>query len=503
MLKNSFKVFGEKIKAFFLLRKKLAIVLLLVIVLLSYFIFRSNKTNTLNTEIVKITNLVQSVRATGQVISNTDLNLSFNKSGTVKSVKVKVGDTVQAGQILATLDQGQAQATLTQARGGLMSAQAKYGSSSTNNGNALSEVSFTSAQIDLENTKKAQDILVSNAYKTLLNSTIEVVPEDLGKDYVTPIISGTYLLDKEGVINIKNYQSQNGYSFDLSGLATGSGNLNYNTPQPLGNSGLLIKLSPNQDTGSIVNWKIEIPNKNAVDYLKNYNAYQDALKTRDIAVSNAEASLSEKRAQLSVGGAEIVFAQGVLQSAEAAYEDTIIRAPASGTVTRVDIKYGELADAGKSVITVQDIKNLYIEALINEANISLLKVAQSVEITFDAFGKDKKFTGVIAQIDPSAQTNNGVVNYKIKVSIDKSDEIIRPGMNANINVLAGQKNNVLAVPNIAITRQGEKSFVDIITNDNSESSERREVVTGFMGDNNLVEIVSGLSENEKVVLYTN
>ena len=498
-LKNTF----EKIKIFLVLKKKAVLIILAIIIVICFFIFRSNKTNTLNTEIVKVTNLVQSVRATGQVISNTDLNLSFNKSGVVKSLKVKVGDTVQSGQILATLDQGQAQASLTQARGSLMSAQAKYGSSSTNNGNALSEVSFTSAQIDLENIKKAQDLLVNNAYNTLLNSTIEAVPQDLNKDYVAPLISGTYLLNKEGIINIKIYQSVNGHSFDLSGLVNGYGTLNYNSPQPLGDSGLYIKIAPDSTNSTDINWKIEIPNKNTSDYLKNYNAYQDALKARDIAVSNAESVLAQKKAELSVGGAEIVFAQGVLQSAEATYEDTIIRAPANGTVTMVDIKYGELANAGKSVITVQDIKNLYIEALINEANISLLKVAQSVEITFDAFGKDKKFTGVIAQIDPSAQTNNGVVNYKIKVSIDKSDETIRPGMNANINVLAGQKNNVLAVPNIAITRQGEKSFVDIITNDKSESNEKREVVTGFVGDNNLVEIISGLSENEKVVLYTN
>ncbi|MCX6755638.1 MAG: efflux RND transporter periplasmic adaptor subunit [Candidatus Nomurabacteria bacterium] len=497
-LKNTF----EKIKIFLVLKKKAVLIILAIIIVICFFIFRSNKTNTLNTEIVKVTNLVQSVRATGQVISNTDLNLSFNKSGVVKSLKVKVGDTVQSGQILATLDQGQAQASLTQARGGLMSAQAKYGSSSTNNGNALSEVSFTSAQIDLENIKKAQDILVDNAYRTLLNSTLQAEAINQQDFYDAPIITGNYTCQKEGTYNLSTYGSMGGVSINYYGIENGN-ILITDAPRALGNCGLFLSFDKTKILQTSIDFEINIPNKHSVDYLKNYNAYQDALKARDIAVSNAESVLAQKKAELSVGGAEIVFAQGVLQSAEATYEDTIIRAPANGTVTMVDIKYGELANAGKSVITVQDIKNLYIEALINEANISLLKVAQSVEITFDAFGKDKKFTGVIAQIDPSAQTNNGVVNYKIKVSIDKSDETIRPGMNANINVLAGQKNNVLAVPNIAITRQGEKSFVDIITNDNSESNKRREVVTGFIGDNNLVEIVSGLSENEKVVLNTN
>ncbi|MCX6752823.1 MAG: efflux RND transporter periplasmic adaptor subunit [Candidatus Nomurabacteria bacterium] len=500
---DKFKNTFEKVKNLIIKKKKISIIILIVLVVVSFFVFRSNKTNTLNIFTVKYTDLKQSVRATGQVISNTDLNLSFNKGGVVKGVSVAVGDTVKAGQVLAHLDQGEALATLTQARGSLMSAQAKYGTGSTAGGTALSEVSFSSAEIDLENVKKAQDILVNNAYNTLLNSTIEAVPEDSSNDYVNPVISGTYSLGKEGTLNIKNYQSVNGYSFDLSGLTTGTGSLNYNTPQPLGNSGLYIKLPSDSSNSSVVDWKIVIPNTHAVDYLKNYNAYQDALKNRDIAVSNAEANLSQKKAELSVGGAEIVFAQGVLQSAEAAYENTVIRAPADGTITRVDIKYGELAEAGKSVITIEDIKNLYIEALINEANIAYLKLGQNVDITFDAFGNDKKFTGVIAQIDPSAQTNNGVVNYKIKVSINEQNEIIRPGMNANINVDAGGKTHVIAIPAVALIKKDGKNFVDIVKNDNSESNEQRELHIGFVGDNNLVEITSGLNENEQIALTVN
>jgi len=144
--------------------------------------------------------------------------------------------------------------------------------------------------------------------------------------------------------------------------------------------------------------------------------------------------------------------------------------------------------------------NLYIEALINESNIAYLKLAQTVSITFDAFGNDKQFTGSVVHINPSADTNDGVVNYKIKVSIDEKDDTIRPGMNANIDVLAGEVKNVLSIPYAAVSQESGQSFVNVLIDPKKKSYERRNVQTGFIGDNNLVEIVSGLNQDEKIVL---
>ena len=138
--------------------------------------------------------------------------------------------------------------------------------------------------------------------------------------------------------------------------------------------------------------------------------------------------------------------------------------------------------------------------MINEANIAHLKIGQSVSITFDAFGTSKKFTGIIAHIDPSADTNGGVVNYKIKVSIDGKDGTIRPGMNANIDVLAGEMKGVLSIPYAAVTKKDGKSFVNVLTDEKKKKYTEREIQTGFVGDNNLVEITSGLSANEKIAL---
>jgi RND family efflux transporter MFP subunit len=476
-----------------------------------FFIFRGDKSNVVSIESVKYVDLTRSIRATGQVISDTDLKLSFNKAGVVKSLKVAVGDKVKSGQILATLDQGQVLATLTVARGALLSARAKYNKilegASTEEVN-LARVALKNAETDLVNTKANQAILVSNAYRNLLNSSVAAFAVSSSNDQVAPTISGTYVLGKEGDMRITTLQGGNNSYFNVSGLITASGIISTTAPQPIGDSGLYI-LFP-AGFAYQTDWVISIPNKKAANYLSNYNAYKNALETETSVVSSAQSLVDQKQAELNLklasarsvdldmGQAEVLSAEGSLQSAQAAFEDTIIRAPSAGTITKVDIKYGELASASAPVITIEDVDNLYIEALINEANIAYLKVGQPVSITFDAFGGDKKFTGTIAQVDPSAETSDGVVNYKIKVSLAGKDATIRPGMNANIDVSAGGATNVLAISNVLIIKKDGKTFVNVITDEKKKKYKEVEVKTGFVGDSNLVEIVSGLKEGDKV-----
>ncbi len=506
--------FFGKIKNFIVSKYKILIVAVVVLLLASYFVFSSQKTNSVNTDTVKYADLSRDVKATGQVVSKTDLSLSFNKASVVKSVSVSVGDHVTAGQSLATLDQGQALATLTQAKGALLGAEAKYNkilNGATNEEIKLAEVALKNAQNDLENVKNNQENLVTNAYGSLLNSTLSAESTSTSSTQSAPTISGTYKKGQEGVITISVYQGGNGGYFSTSGLVTSSGVVSSTTPQPIGDSGLYIQFSSNTSTYQ-GDWSISIPNQKASNYLTNLNAYNSALKTQTSAVGSASSLVDQRQAELDlkkakatntdldIAQSDVLQAQGNLQGAQSAYDDTIIRAPASGTITSVDIKYGEMSQIGKSVITLEDIDNLYIEALINEANIAYLKVGQNANVTFDAFGKDKNFTGIVAEIDPSAQTNNGVVNYKIKVSINEKDVTIRPGMNANVTISAGGVSHVLSIPFIAVVKKNDKSYVSVVTDDKNNGFTESPVSTGFLGDNNLVEIVSGLSLGDKIVI---
>lgn len=494
---SSFKQFLKRIVK----KKRTWFILGVVLIVLSIIVFKPNdNVKNVVSEVAKISDLKQTVLATGQVVSNTDLNLSFNTTGTVKDIKVKVGDKVKAGQVLATLDQGGEAASLTSARGALAAAQARL--KRTLEGASYEEVALS--ETILNQTKLTQNTLVENAYQNLLNSTPEAVPEDGTSDYAAPIISGTYSLGKEGKIYLDMYYSSGGRSFTISGLVEGVGLVDTITPQAIGNSGLYIKF-PESSNNNISKWVIEIPNKKAANYLTNYNAYQLTLSQAKATIDQREAELALKKSSargsdIDLANADILSAEGQYQAALARYNNTIIKAPVEGTVTRIDIKVGELTQALKSVIILQDVSNIYLETNINEANINSLSVGMPVDITYDSFGTDKIFKGTIAKIDPSSTIVSGVVNYKVTVSTEQISEL-RPGMTANMTIKVKEKNNVIAIPSRSIiTKDNGDRVVRIVTNTKNKNYKSVPVVTGLEGDGGLVEVLSGISSGDEFVV---
>src|SRR5690348_1115868 len=145
-----------------------------VVLLIGLIIVRArNQPANVLTDTARVQNLTQTVLATGQVVRSTDLDLSFQASGVVRSISVKEGDQVKPGQVLATLDQKPAQASLTQARGALAQAQANYdkilaGASSEDV--AVAQAAVDASQAALQATQSQQTVLVANAQNTMLNS---------------------------------------------------------------------------------------------------------------------------------------------------------------------------------------------------------------------------------------------------------------------------------------------------------------------------------------------
>lgn len=482
-----------------LFRKKRAWAILIIAIIFLVYIFKPAST-TLSVVIdqARYIDLKQTVLATGQVTSNTDLNLSFNSTGVVKSLRVKVGDKVKRGDILATIDQGSVFASLTQARGALAAAEARLK-------RIQESEEVTLAQVNLDQTKIIQDTLVKSAYIKLLNSTPEALPSDGDENYEAPTISGSYSLGKEGSIILDIYQSQGGHSFSVSGIVAGSGVANTLTPQPIGNSGLYI-IFP-EDINPNLDWIITLPNKKAANYITNLNAYNEAVANAQSEIDKRTTELALKKARftgsdIDLARADVVSAQGQLQAAQAKYEDTLLRAPADGTVTSIDIKLGELSEVQKPVIIIQDISNLYIEAKINESSIANIQLGQKVSMTFDAFGPGRIFDGNVVHIDPSAVTTDGIVNYKINTSILSLDKAIRSGMNADIAVITAEKSNTLVIPKAALVTKDSKTYANVITDKKRKKYKEVEVTTGLIGDGNLIEIISGLSDGQDIAIVS-
>jgi RND family efflux transporter MFP subunit len=513
----------------FLTKKYILIAIgVLVVGGIAYGALRPKVDSSIQTETVKQQNIKQTVLATGQVSSSTDLSLNFKGSGVVARVNAKVGQVAKAGDILANLDQRDQLASLTQARGSYAQALANYNKvvagaagpevDIARAGVTAAQTSLTNAKASYDATVTQQNILVNNALSTMLNSGLAAKRTTSDSGAVEVTISGAYNNTEQGAYKF-SILAEGVYKIQYWGLESGKQNIQRGVAQPLGTRGLYITFSTTGTlpVGSI--WTIDIPNTQASTYLTNSNAYQAALQTRDQALQNAQnavfvaqsaldqanATLAQKQSaarpeDVAVARAQLLSASGQVQGAEAMLESTVIRAPAAGTITTVDIKVGEQATAAKAAIVLQDVDNLHLEANISEANIAAIKLGQEVELNFDALGADRKFKGVIQLIDPASTVVSGVVNYKVTASVEKLPEI-KPGMTANMTVLVGAKDNVLAVPSRAVVSHDGKKFVRVITDSKKKTYKEVQVETGMEADGGLVEITSGLSAGQEIVSF--
>ena len=474
----------------FLTKKRViwgSLILVVGILILSNVFGRGKGPGNIQTDTVKRQDLVQTVLATGQVVSNTDLNLSFQGSGVVRQVLVKEGSRVATGQTLAVLDQAAARATLTSAQGSLAQAKANYDK-------VVAGASNEDVQVSKAAVAAAQTTL-ANAYSAMLNSGLAAIPGSSNSSAGTIAITGTYTGQNQGQYTITIY----GSSYNLKGIDSDYENITRGVPIALGTHGLYATFS---STGTFNNgdaWTVSIPNTQASTYLANYNAYQAAQS----ALAQAQAALALKQAaarpqDVEAAQAAMLSAQGQVDSAQATLNNTVLRAPSDGTITQVDIKVGELGTALQEVMILQDVQHLHVEANVSEADIASLAVGQSVDYTFDALGPDRHFGGKVQIVNPASTVISGVVNYKVTASVDEVPDV-KPGMTANMTVMAAQKKGALAVPSNAVVNHDQKKFVRVIDDPQKKTYHEVEVQTGLNADGGLIEILSGLSEGQEIV----
>ena len=117
-----------KVPKFFKKKRNIWITVIVVLIIIILFLIfgRKNNAGAIQTGFAIKQNLGETVLSTGQVVSGTDLDLSFQSAGVVRNVSVKEGDKVTQGQVLAYINQSGAFATLTSAQGALAQAQANY-----------------------------------------------------------------------------------------------------------------------------------------------------------------------------------------------------------------------------------------------------------------------------------------------------------------------------------------------------------------------------------------
>ena len=177
--------------------------------------------------------------------------------------------------------------------------------------------------------------------------------------------------------------------------------------------------------------------------------------------------------------------------------------PINGVILKRNVDPFEttVANSPTPVFTVGDPNDLYIETEVPESDITKIKIGQSASVTFDALTPQDIFPAKVTEIDPSSTVIQDVVDYRIKLKLDNLDERIKSGMSANIDIHTAETDNVLMVPQRAVTTEGNNQSVQILNAD-GKTTTKVQIQTGLSGDEGMVEVKSGLKEGQKVVTFT-
>lgn len=508
-----------KIPKFLKRKRNLWIIGILAVVIIGgIFLFsRRNNSSNIQTGFVTKQNLQETVLSTGQVVSGINLNLSFQGSGVVRRVNVNEGDKVYAGQVLASLDQSSALATLTSAQGSLAQAQASYDKLA--NGatafdiQALQDAVIT-AKVNLNNSYNGALATLNSAYTAIYNAYTTVTTLQ-NNDFSVSDQEGIRVQENRNNINEKLVSAR--ASIDQANTTAGIDLAISNLISYLNSVFNSLQIVRDQCDLGIYYSKVSSTDKASIDSQKTYistatgsvTTLQNSIATYNASLQTAEHNLTAKQSparpeDINLAKAQILSAQGQVDSARAVLNNLIVTAPQSGTITQVDVKVGELATPSKEVMVLQNISDLHAEADVSEANIASLQVGQPIDYTFDALGPDQHFAGKVLSVNPASTVISGVVNYLVKGSFDPPAggvPGIKPGMTANMTILVAKKDNALAVPSTAVINKNNKQYVRVIDDSKNKTYHEVEVKTGLQADGGLLEILSGLNDGQQIVTY--
>ncbi|MFA6430232.1 MAG: HlyD family efflux transporter periplasmic adaptor subunit [Candidatus Paceibacterota bacterium] len=493
------KIDFRKTKGFVLKHKIISAVIIIVLIYSGYLLFSKvfTKTKTVEYTFGKVQkgDLVVSISGSGQVSTLSKVSIKPNTTGQtqtlgqITSVKVKNGDYVKAGQIVAILDGKNALQTLNQAKASVTSAQASYDKlvKGMTDSEALSvNNTLTQAQTSLDNAKQNILIKLKSAYTTASNSIYLSTDSFFENNPVSS--SPSFKIDG---VSFLNYQLENNINigrYDIGiMLNTWRGNIrnqtigddlvasinnaisnlnmmrNYFDDMTIlfasystaSNSSGQSSINTNKSTASSARGSIDSLISDLVSTLQSYNNTVFSLQQAkdNLALKLEPASEDD----LAVQKASLDNAKANLANAEEAYSSRIITAPFDGQIGGLSAEVGQQVSSSDSLATLITSEKV-INVTLNEVDAAKVSGGNIVKISFDSL-PGLSLTGVVGYIDPLGTVSQGVVSYAVQIKMDKQDEQVKAGMTASVSIITTQHSGTLIIPTSAITTIGGKKFV--------------------------------------------
>jgi HlyD family secretion protein len=445
----------------------------------------------LQTAKATVGDLILYANGTGTTMPVEESNFGFNTSGQVSEIFVKIGDPVEAGQVLAQLDD-------------------------------------TEAQIDLAEAQEAMNALTSDAARATATQTLAEAQSsfDLAKETLEFLISPEVLYWEEKVAEreqlladaqaaAKTYTSdepkQKATESETS-LGYAQAQLKYF--QTVYEETYVIKNFTQYRTttfrGQTITEVIQVEDEETGKMIDSITPPSEGeIAIARAAYDLAKASIGEAQIYLDVlNGAEIpegatganlvtyIRTKHALETAEYNLNTAKLVSPIRGTVTALDISVGDLVD-GSSVVTISNIDQPYsLDAYLDAEDWGQVRVGYEVEVTFDII-PDQVFAGTVTGVYPTLDTtssNSALVHITARLN-ETIPYGIPTGSATSVDVIGGEAENAVLVPVEALHEIGEELYTIFVM----ESGRLRlHVVEVGLQDLTKAEIISGLSVGDIV-----
>ncbi len=500
----------------------ISVVILIIFSGFLYYLNTSSKVLYLSVSATTGT-IVQKVLATGNVESPTTNNLSFETVGKLIKLNIKTGEHVERGDILAQQDSSILDTMLIQAKANVTTASTallKLKEGATIQTIAFTKTKLTTAKRSLDNSySSVRNTLISAQTKAIDATTNQLA--DFFYDAQTNNPRLTFTISDftlaNNILSGRVAATEHLYLWqkEISSISANTTKQEYNTALSNAAKHLDILHTLLKDSVSAVAVNSGLPATTEASYrtmssvgLSEINAASTQIQTLQHIISIKNTTIASAQANLKLITAaptknSVDEQKSRIKSLEAQVKNIEVRirnleiiAPVSGIVTNTNGTVGDVLSPNITVVSLLSDAKLQVNANISEDNIVGISVGDPVSIKLDAFPLGTKFLGVISEIDPAQTIIRGAVYYKTTIIFDKDYKDIRSGMTANVQITTASSSDAIIIPASAITTTATSSSVRILEN---RKPVVRIVKTAITGQNGMVQIISGISNGEKVI----
>ena len=244
--------------------------------------------------------------------------------------------------------------------------------------------------------------------------------------------------------------------------------------------------------------KVTIPKLKTFEYEE---ADQESKDKSDESVALAFAQLDDaqrtyNRLASNANFDEIAAAQARVDAAQATLNMAYLTAPFAGTVTQAELMAGDQVSTGSLGFRVDDLSRLLVDVDLSEVDINSVELGQTVTMSFDAV-LGQEYVGKVIEVGRVGNNVQGIVNFTITVELVDSDEMVRPGMTAAVNIVVREIEDVILVPNRAVRLVDGERVIYLLKDGVAEMIEIR---LGASADTMSVVASDNVAEGDLVIL---